>query len=62
MFNLLFDFVQPKVSKMHYWRGTKDTAPGFGLTPEKKLGRQRKRPQKDEMLLTLMKLKTWITA
>ncbi len=56
-FDLLFRYLEPKVLSMPYWRGSKDTPLLLGATPEKRRGRRRKISQKDELLLTLMKLR-----
>jgi hypothetical protein len=59
VFDHLFDYVRPKVSKMHYWRGS-STTPEVDLTkksPRKKRGRGHILELKDELLLTLMKLR-----
>ena len=56
VFELLYEYIEPKVVKMNYWRGSSTTKDRADISPRKKLGRQRKLCYKDEMLLTLMKL------
>ncbi len=57
VYELLWEYVEPKVKDMNYWRGTKG-CPGVPAgTPVKRLGRHRKSRQKDELLMTLMKLR-----
>ena len=63
VFDLLFEYVHPKVEHMTYWRGSsavkKRMASGIQAraAKKKKVGRPRSCNQKDEMLLTLMKLR-----
>ena len=61
VFNLLYDYVHPKVEKMAYWRGTKHVIGSkrirkFIKSP-KKFGPSRKLSIKDELLMVLMKLR-----
>jgi len=56
VFDLLYEYVQPKVEKMNYWRGSSTTKDAMKVFTRKR-GRRRKLQQKDEMLLTLMKLR-----
>lgn len=60
---LLFEYVEPKVSQMSLWHG--QSAAKKRETPKKntqgKFGRIRKLSRKDEMLMALMKLKLGLT-
>jgi len=57
VFDLLYKYVHDKVQEMHYWRGSTTTKILPDGTPVKKMGRVRKLDQRDELLLTLTKLK-----
>ena len=62
--NLLWDFMKDKVKKMNYWNdgsckevGKCKVVTGTRKSPLKKVGRQRKLHQRDELLMILMRLR-----
>jgi len=62
--NLLWDYAKDKVQKMNYWHGfckeevrKRKIRTGTGKSPLKKPGRKRKLHQRDELLMTLMRLR-----
>ena len=58
MFDLLLEFILPKIEKMHYWRGPKHSKTiQAGISPKKKKGPKRKLTPENEPILTLMKLR-----
>ena len=64
MFDLLYSYVLPKVDKMRYWRGTKNTLVNRVrrfITSPKKSGGKRALSSKEEFLLILIKLRLGIT-
>lgn len=56
-FRMLFEFLQPKAMKMHYWRGLKNTSKNLCFVRDLRNNNLRALTLEQELLVTMMRLK-----